>query len=271
MQYFVSIENTNYFYWQVELLIESFKMHGLQDQLVIGIAENETPKRAGIAKNLLSHPNKFMHENSAVPYGLSSNQIQGVAAALANKYLSCPFTLIHADMVLVKPVKEIEGDIVISPYEFHLQSVVDPYLSEIAKVKEAKVDDFPKTIPVGGVMVFNKDVPADFFAQVQSRMRTLAKESPNEDKAKAAWALGIYDFLGLLQLSQAYLETHLLAAKTENFVHYAHGIPPVFNKRYYKGDLCLTNNPYEVMLDHNPTPCTDYLHKVIHAYRNDGS
>ena len=40
MQYFVSIENNSYNCWQAGLLIESFKMQGIEDQLLIGVAEN---------------------------------------------------------------------------------------------------------------------------------------------------------------------------------------------------------------------------------------
>ena len=47
MQYFVSAENSSYFYWQLELLIESFLMQGMEKDLVIGLAENEDQKIRG--------------------------------------------------------------------------------------------------------------------------------------------------------------------------------------------------------------------------------
>ena len=63
MKYFVSIENTSYFYWQIELLIQSFKMHGLENDLIISIADNQIPKNNMYFKNLIKHKNLYSHEN----------------------------------------------------------------------------------------------------------------------------------------------------------------------------------------------------------------
>jgi hypothetical protein len=58
MDYFVSIENTPYDLWQIELLIESFKINHLEDSLVIGMA-GPNPL---LTKNLLAHKRIMFHE-----------------------------------------------------------------------------------------------------------------------------------------------------------------------------------------------------------------
>ena len=52
MHYFVAIENTISDLWQIELLIESFKMRNLQDDLIIAVAGQYTA-----AKNLSQQKN----------------------------------------------------------------------------------------------------------------------------------------------------------------------------------------------------------------------
>ena len=69
MQYFVSAEKTPYFYWQLELLIYSFKRFGLEDQLVIGLAESE--EGGPSAPKYLAKCRYLLHENYGKNLGYS--------------------------------------------------------------------------------------------------------------------------------------------------------------------------------------------------------
>ena len=53
MDYFVSAEDTVYHHWQLELLIESFKLSNLADKLVIAVAQNDDDKPIDFTANLL--------------------------------------------------------------------------------------------------------------------------------------------------------------------------------------------------------------------------
>lgn len=63
MEYFVSAEDTSYHHWQLEFLIESFKLHKLQDKLVIAVASNNEEKLVDFSANLKTCQRIFMHDN----------------------------------------------------------------------------------------------------------------------------------------------------------------------------------------------------------------
>ena len=68
MNYFTSIKNNYYFSWQIELLIESFKKHNIEDQLFISLDNNEILDNC---KNLKNHKNIFTgrdHKFLMVPF-----------------------------------------------------------------------------------------------------------------------------------------------------------------------------------------------------------
>lgn len=94
MDYFVNIENTPYFHWQVDLLIESFKKHNLQDNLVIGMEIGKQEKSLPeFQQNLTNHSRKYAYENSAV----------GMYGLLEQRLLQQPFMCLPPDCVLYKP------------------------------------------------------------------------------------------------------------------------------------------------------------------------
>ncbi len=88
MQYFVSVENSSYFYWQLEILIESFLMQGLENKLVIGFAENESQKLKGLSSNIVKYGKKFILNNDGrkLDY-LPINRINSIRYAMAYKIL----------------------------------------------------------------------------------------------------------------------------------------------------------------------------------------
>lgn len=271
MQYFVSIENNAYFHWQTELLIESFKLKGLQDSLVIGVADSKPGAAPLSVKNLLNHKNKFKHINYGESKDLPSlNKIYSLVSALKEGMLKQPFTLLHPDMLLFKPI------------EFDLQHNItyqhDPSSDDkIAKVKFDVQNRFGSTwVGFGNTMIF-KDVPLDFFENTLSIMESLQKEHGNHwDVEKAAWLYSLIHYYSNetpLTFHPQQLEMSLLHPDDNaNIIHYNHGIPPVFHKKHFKYEhpmFIMTDfdNPYDVFEIHNPTRISDYMKTVIKSYR----
>ena len=273
MEYFVSMENSGYFYWQVDLLLESFKAANVNGPLV-GIAENNTSKKpAMFAKNILTHTSKFSHDNFGQEQGCPPlNKPYAIILALRNKLLSSHFAVIHPDMVLVNPLKENEENIV-----FHEQQPnedfkknIDPYIKEIADVRKIDFKDFPDCIPIGGTIIF-RDVDLTFFERVLARMAQLHKKHGNAfDIAKAAWVITIYEYLGKYSVKGVYLEKRLMDHEVEaDLIHYRHGLPPLFSKKFYGfEDFQMMTDPYQVLLEYNPSDATDYIQKLIRKYRS---
>lgn len=243
MDYFVAIENTAYDIWQIELLIESFKLLKLQDSLVLGVAGNSTK-----TKNVSEIKRVFCHD----PHPF--NSIYAVYAALQTGFLTEPFVLLHPDMILHEPFKEIHGENIV----FH------PYANDL---KEGYV------VNAGGAMRFNL-VPHKFFKLVMNtaeQMKKLNREKP-QDIVKAAWTSSILTASGYCDIIGSPLEVGLLNTEFADMpiIHYNKGMPPAFDKRLFYQKLAITDkNPYQVLLENNPTVVTNYVQKVVRSYQGD--
>lgn len=271
MQYFVSIENTTYFYWQIELLIESFKMCGLEDKLVIGIAENNQPKFVAYSKNIVRHPHQFLHINQGEKHNyLPLNKPYAIVAALESGKLKSPFAVIHPDMVLRKPLEEPDVNITFqNDPNVALMDKIKPQLQEMAEAGKFDIKLLPSNIPLGATMIF-KDVKKEFFSRVAARMGWYSTKYPEADwnLAKAAWLTTIYENLGTLKAKGMSLECRLIDNEfPANLIHYRYGLPPAFSKKYYKGAIRLDADPHEMLMAHNPTSATDFIQKVVQSYR----
>jgi hypothetical protein len=274
MQYFVSIENTNYFYWQIELLIESFKMCNLEDNLIIGIAENNEAKPTIFSKNIVGHPHKFLHVN----YGEKNNYLPlnkpfSIIVALESGILKSPFAVIHPDMVIQKSLEEPDVNITFQgdPSVGTLVDKIKPQLQEMADENKFDINLLPANIPLGSTMIF-KDVPKEFFYRVMARMNWYAIKNPEADwdLAKAAWLLTIYENLGKLKAKVMSLECRLIDNEfPANLIHYRYGLPPAFSKKYYTKFMRFDENPHEMLMTHNPTSATDFIQKVVQSYRGE--
>jgi hypothetical protein len=277
LDYYVSIEDTTYHHWQVGMLIESFKAHGMEDQLVIGIADNESPFYADFTKNLKSHKRVFSHPN----FGKNLNAIKSLSGFFDHDLIKAPFALIHPDMVLVDPIKlktdhnitfsTPEGSFANTQKDQELHNKIEPDIQEVISEFKMKREKIPDKIYVGDVIVFNNIEPIDLF---QIRMRTeqlIEKYGDDWNAAKAGMILGLYNLLAKqYRYRSEYLEGTLLHDSLTNFIHYKHGMPPVFSKLHYKYDsphyMSTGDHPMQRLLEHNPTVGVNYIHKVIRSY-----
>ena len=99
MQYLVSIENCQFFRWQLELLHESMSLLGVEDSLVIACAHFENKK--------LRFPNVFYHENVGRKFNyLALNKPYALQVAVKNNLIKQPFVLIDPDMFMLRPIDE---------------------------------------------------------------------------------------------------------------------------------------------------------------------
>ena len=243
MNYFVSIDNSPYDSWQIELLIESFKLHNLQDHLYIGVAGGPA-----IGKNLSKHSH-IMHHASC-----KYNSIYSVFAALYSGFITEPFMLLHPDMILLEPYQTTRKENII----------FEPFKNELKT-------DFP--VMIGGTMIFNL-VAHKFFQFALAIAEKIEKENTEEPNniVKAAWTHTIlqsfpfYDCVGTsLELSLMHTEQN-----HQPIIHYKTGLLPSFDKKIFNRTISITDKtPYETLLEQNPTNITNYVHKVIHSYQGD--
>lgn len=252
MNYYVSIENTYYHHWQVELLIESFKYHNLQNKLFIGVSEGDGLFDKDYLKNIQSHPQILLHENYGEEIGRKDvNPYCSLFSALQSGFVTLPVTLLHVDMVLAKPLNSFQEDIVFS--------VDDSF--DYLQVEVAKYADISNWLPVGGVLVFNKDpIPL---------LETIIARSQQVKDIRTAVLLGLYEHINNYSITGMPIETNLLHNEVEsNFIHYNKGVPPDFSKRHYNVGSILGNpkGPFPALSEMNSTTNLRYINKIISNY-----
>jgi hypothetical protein len=270
MEYLVSIEDRPYHHWQIDLLIEGFRLKGMEDQLVVAIAEHSQIAYGTFGKNLLSHPKVYRHVNFGRDKGnVLLNKAYAVATMVEHKKISQPFCLIDPDMVLLNPIAVPDNQFTFCP-DWALP----------------KKEEFPHltNIPIGGVMAFN-EVPAELFTRVvncglwQIENQTFLSENgdvENRFVGRSGWAMAATEFSGGMKIGyDDRFEATLLENDTQkNFIHYRHGLPPVWTKLTYQFDPDLKEeiqiggcDPFDGLMENNPTAVTNEMQKVIKHYR----
>jgi len=284
MQYFVSVENSNYFYWQLELLIESFLMHGVQDDLVIAIAENDSPKIKEYTKNLIKHGAKFVMPNIGKDKKyLPANRIYSLHKLYKDNILKLPFTIIHCDMLLKNPLEKYndkEFDIIINNYDLKNDLVEDLLSEEEFKNKifsnevvpqDLNVREFISSMPI----IFNESIDKDLFDKFLNKLiinleYILRIKGPDFPCEAAAWKLTFLEAIGHYKATGKILSSDLFSLENDTpFIHYNFGIPPVFNKKFFKFDnsTYYYDGPFESLLQYDVSENTKYVQKLIRSYK----
>lgn len=269
MDYLTVIHNTEYFHWQIELLIESFKFHGIEDRLVVGVI-NDT--KISFPKNLQNHKRIFECPKDSHKYP-PINQPYAVCFALNKGIISQPFTLIHSDTILVKPVEKPEKNLT-----FSICQQFPRFLKADAPGVEKEM---PNILPVGGIYKFN-NVPKNLFESLADKIKNITNvwdRSPNSFRLKywryanrMAWMWAFWEYSKTDQLNGELLETQLfvpLLSQTE-FVHYCYGLATTFHKSMFKGTIILSDSdPISIFANpnNNFTTSTNYCMKIAQSYK----
>lgn len=283
MKYLVSCECNTYQCWQMELLIESFKMQGLQNDLYIVVSGDLSKEEFGkvdhkYTKNLRRHPDKqvFLAENYGKTEGNAAiNKAYAMLSVAKEELISQPICLIEPDMILYKPVvdtqEQVSFQIDLNFTKKYLEDEGIRISEELeAMLKAKEVPDYDQWFPIGHVYVFN-GAPVDMFEEVVKWFRRLDDGRKLWDLGRAAWARAFMDWYGHLTFGSSFeYEMTLLDQGLEhNFIHYKHGLPPMFHKNMYKFDqpvILGPENPYVHFLEHNPTTATNYVQQVVKSY-----
>ena len=261
MNYFVSIEDVPYHRWQIDLLYESLKDHGVEDRLVIAACPYKVPE-----SNLPG--TVYRHKNIGRDVGYTPlNKPYSLYHAIKDGALELPVTVIDPDMIMARPVAESSVDVTgqfvwymnYDNLEFKFRYKMQEYFG-ITK------DEW---IPIGCVYQFSKSVDVEFFKQFFDWCEKLLEMFPGGDgqldeygywfREMMAFAIPLsktvdYD----VKLVKNY-EMPLDSAKifqeyndnNSSFIHYCNGIPGRFHKKTHNSlkEFSVTPPlPYETIL-----------------------
>jgi hypothetical protein len=243
MNYFTSIKNNYYFSWQIELLIESFKKHNIEDQLFISLDNNEILDNC---KNLKNHKNIIVGND----YGGELNKPCRLLEAIESNLVEFPVALIHPDMVLKRPLNKFADDIICSVS-------IDEDDDELLVIKkEVSNDDSYSFLPIGNITVFNNSNTLGFLKSL-IEYYNFSSELPNIEKI--ALLKTLYVYYDQLSIKLEPMEVAPLHNNFEsNFIHYKYGVPPAFMKHKFE-----ETNPYELLKTFDSTDNLKYISQII--------
>jgi hypothetical protein len=285
MDYIVSAEDTPYYHWQLELLIESFKRHGLQDRLLIALASGDATRSPDLSqKNLANHPRLFTFDNIGRKRGYPYlNKPYAVATAVRQDKIKQPFAVIDPDMVLFVPLRPEKEPLAFQVNPFFNVELVRQHVPDIQDHLTRISGKPDHWFPVGSVYNFN-GIPSEIFNRVVSWAELLAFDSSKAQvEAKkpivywrylerVGWALAFLDYLGKVPYRATHTyEMALLDHNIQhNFIHYTNGQPPVFSKHLFKFEppVFLTGaaSPFEALLSESPTTTSVYMQQIVKSY-----
>lgn len=277
MHFFVSAENTAYYQWQFELLIESFVENRQQNNLLIMVAETDDPGYRP-AFNLPQHPNKYAHSNIGVKKGFKKlNQLYSLLYALENKLIPETYTILEPHIALAQPgFDPFEEDrpraCIFAPDPFFTFDAAEKFVGEFWKIMPNTKDYYQRNwVPLGNVISI-KEIPTDFvrrtiyLAETLILQQILEKKPVWEDSVKLAWALNLSDVVDQVYILGTYgITSTLIDTAQTPFVDYEHGMPPVFNKSmftYPPPDRLSFGDPIETLSTLIQTSNSHYLSKL---------
>jgi hypothetical protein len=276
MEYLVSTENTPYCQWQLELLIESFKHHNCEDNLLVCLSGSDSDSTM-FWRNIPNHKRIQTHENIGEIRGYKGvNALYDLYFALKNKWISQPFAYIPIDVVLKNKLNiDFSSDyseIVFSPSPFFTFELAEEKVGSFWEITNKQKEDYEKKwVPLGPIMIFNK-MPEILFERAivltekLALQQILRKKPIWEHTATLAWSMILSDFSeNLLLRGDYFLKMTMLDNGNCSFVHYEHGLPPVFNKtmfQYKKPEFLSFGNPFEVLSENSPTENAHFMSEL---------
>jgi hypothetical protein len=276
MEFFVGIENTDYCAWQIELLLESFHQHQIQDRLLVTNVASQTKPSQNFNFHLSKHKRIYNIQKSKLDSKYSRlTVLLALYNSLKYNLIHQPFIYLQPSVVVSKPelVKEFkfDGDILYSPDEHfnleHYKQQIPGFINYFSHVNNINPSLFLK---LGGVIVF-QNAPLSFFQNAIHICKKLiqiqikSKQEVYEHTDKLALSLAVIQDLNKLKLSSLSLCTHLMSNSDNVFLDYERGMPPMFVKSMFQFKPPLfasCGHPYEVINEHNPTATSLYLAKL---------
>ncbi len=261
MNYFVSIESTSYDCWQTELLIQSFKRLRMEDNLYIAIAEKDCYVNPDFTLNILEHKNKFVFKD----LGGIKNRFYALNHLVKEKIISLPLATIHPDMVLINPIGTYDVDLIFSIFDTDQE-----YKNEIKTIVTNMCPDKAWLIlNPSAVYCVGPNMDISFF----ERLYNYSLQFPDNQKSleKIIWhlaAINLYKedklIIEHVQLEQC-LRNYAL---TTNFIHYNHGYPPIFHKKFFKFDNLTIDesNPYKAICLVDTNESTRHIIEIVKSY-----
>lgn len=273
MDYFVDLDQNPFNQWQLELLIESFRKHNLQDKLVVCLNQCDSVVNPEFVVNTYHHGRVISHPNIGKLRGYDKlNSYYGMSWALEEGLLKQPFFKLPLDCVLFSAPVEAPDYPIVS-YQ------IDPFFTPELVIentglfdKEQLEENWPSA---GEIYCFNK-FPTEFFAQLidlteRLVFRQLRKNGKFWDLTdRLALNLKLQESVGKVPIQGVYdYESDMYGNLPKSFIHYDKGFMPIFHKdmfAYSPPDYISLGNPFKVLSENFPSGAFHYMSVLAKSY-----
>lgn len=272
MEYFVTCENHPYYSWQLELLIESFKNIGCQNDLLISLSHTDASMNYG--SNLIAHNRINGFENIGVRRGCNQlNKIYNLLWSLQAGHIKQPLVYMQPDMVLRNPVV-VEFVNLYPEFLFY----PDPFFT--FEQAEKEIGPFSKWlnknyklqwIPISDFFIINK-IPIELFVFIINRAELLAMHQLMENRpihkntVRAAFATSFSEYIENIFCRGDYsLVSQILDGINSPVISYEKGLLPDFHKlmfSYQAPAYISFGDPIKILSELYPTPNALYISKI---------
>lgn len=232
MEFLTIVENKPYYQWQIELLIESFKLLNLQDSLHVFFIEKGQAK---FKKNISKHKNCFYIKNRSSKFGFNYYNFHEAILLFKKNNPNKNFCIIDPDLVITN-----------SNFSFFEDKNIY-YQTEIVKkdyVNEVFFSFFKKHIPqICSLIYFSKDLNYDFFYNSLMLNETFIMELLKKvsfDVVENDYNLFKYGLLTNIvnENRKASTSFEVIGFPQNNsnnylFLSYKHDVLPFFNKKAF--------------------------------------
>jgi hypothetical protein len=276
MDYLVVAPHTPFFQWQIALLVESFRMHGLEESLaVLLIAGSEKPVQSNYCLSFVGHP-RLRAVRLTSDSEPDIQRLHGITHAVSTGLVSQTFALLPPHCVFRYPFDKPQANITFtckSDFTF-------PQLNSFgisSKALSMRLGEKPVWLPVGEVFFFDGLMP-EFFNIAAMRGEMIAfdsyRESYKEGKGvspkglfRAAMAMAIMEAHGRVTLDTSKrLECHMNEHdNVSNIVNYYYGSPPNFSRAFYPTDgtgVTFSEDPFRGIMRSEDSAAANYMKNV---------
>lgn len=280
MDYFVSVNQNAYHDWQIELLIESFREHGLNNKLTV-MAADLGEERYGSLCNITSHEGYIPHISLGSRRGVQKlDEIYDLMWLTEKGKIGQHFCMLKPHMVLKHgnmthnfPLNQPSMQIAVDPY-FTFEEALKCF-GNFCKNQTHDESHYQKNwIPVGNAICFS-NMPQSFFnrlgylAERMALHQIMEKREVSEHSNRIALTLNIIDHIGAANISVSY---NLISSMSDGgylpLIDYSHGVPPVFNKSMFTfapPAKMSFGDPIEVLASCKVSPNADYMSSIAQS------
>ena len=279
MHFLVIAEDIPYNQWQIELLIESFKIQNLQENLFLYLIKTENSVDA-IKENINQHDNVTYYNSNKLKTGSLNFDFHECILDYKIKNPSQDFIILDTDTLLNK----------LNYLDFKSQNIV----YQIEQEKNEELDlifKFARSkynfsfFYISSAIYFNTFYSFDFFKSAFPIIEDLIKISffcnidnenyePNLDLYKYSYL--ILSLMYNIKINPSFKILNYAYEGTEtdvNFISYKHDIKPYFYKKnyYHKNFKNLSlrySSPFENMLDLPDFTGCYFIKNIVKKYQN---